>query len=67
MHTITTKLPDELYSRLEQYGETVDRKKSYLVRKAIESFLDEREDYFVSIDRLSQKNPRVLLQDLDIE
>lgn len=67
MHTITTKLPDELYSRLEQYGETVDRKKSYLVRKAIESFLDEREDYFVSIDRLAQKNPRVSLQNLDIE
>lgn len=64
MHTVTTKLPAELFERLEKLGETVDRNKSYLMRKALEVFLDEREDYFVALSRFEQKNPRISLQEL---
>lgn len=67
MHTVTTKLPDELFERLEKLGELLDRNKSYLVRKALEAFLDEREDYFIALHRLEQKNPRISLQELDRE
>lgn len=67
MHTVTTKLPDELFERLEKLGELLDRNKSYLVRKALEAFLDEREDYFFALHRLEQKDPRISLQELDRE
>ncbi len=67
MHTVTAKLPDDLFERLEKLGEIVDRNKSYLVRKALEAFLDEREDYFIALHRLEQKNPRVSLAELDKE
>ncbi len=65
MHTITSKLPDDLYNRLNQLGKTIDRKKSYLIRKAVESFLQEKEDYFIALHRLEQKNPRISLEQLE--
>ena len=65
MHAVTTKLPDDLYDRLENLGQMIDRKKSYLVRKAVESFLEEREDYFIALHRLEQKNPRITLAELE--
>ncbi|MCC8399027.1 MAG: ribbon-helix-helix domain-containing protein [Rickettsia endosymbiont of Culicoides impunctatus] len=65
MHTITSKLPDELYNRLDQLGKTIDRKKSYLIRKAVESFLQEKEDYFIALHRLEQRNPRISLEKLE--
>lgn len=67
MHTVTAKLPDDLFERLQKLGEIVDRNKSYLVRKALEAFLDEREDYFIALHRLEQKNPRISLAELDKE
>lgn len=65
MRTITSKIPDDLYDRLNQFGETIDRKKSYIIRKAIESFLEEREDYYIALHRLEQKNPRISLDLLE--
>ncbi|MCC8398477.1 MAG: ribbon-helix-helix domain-containing protein [Rickettsia endosymbiont of Labidopullus appendiculatus] len=65
MHTITSKLPDDLYNRLNQLGKTIDRKKSYLIRKAVESFLQEKEDYFIALHRLEQRNPRISLEKLE--
>ena len=67
MHTITSKLPDDLYDRLNNLGKIIDRKKSYLVRKAIESFLEEREDYYIALHRLEQKNPRISLEQLEAD
>ena len=53
MHAVTAKLPDDLYERLENLGKMIDRKKSYLIRKAVEGFLEEREDYgSISIPRI---------------
>ncbi|MGV2432563.1 MAG UNVERIFIED_CONTAM: ribbon-helix-helix domain-containing protein [Rickettsiaceae bacterium] len=58
MHVVTTKIPDELYSRLENLAKVSDRTKSYLVKKAVMNFLDEKEDYFIALSRLEAKNPR---------
>ena len=65
MHAVTAKLPDDLYERLENLGKIIDRKKSYLIRKAVEGFLEEREDYFIALHRLEQKNPRITLEELN--
>ncbi len=65
MHVITSKIPDDLYKKLNQLGEMIDRKKSYLIRKAIESFLEERQDYYIALHRLEQKNKRISLEELD--
>lgn len=65
MHVVTSKISDDLYKKLSQLGEMIDRKKSYLIRKAIESFLEEREDYYIALHRLEQKNKRISLEELD--
>ena len=67
MHTITAKLPDELNIRLDHLAQVIDRKKSYLIRKAVELFLEEKEDYFIALHRLEQNNPRVSLEEIERE
>ena len=65
MHTITSKIPDDLYVRLDQLSKIVDRKKSYLIRKAIASFLEEREDYYIALHRLEENGPTISLEELE--
>lgn len=53
MTAFSLRLPDELYERLESLAKTTDRNKSYIIRRAIEEFLEEEEDYLVALSRLS--------------
>jgi RHH-type rel operon transcriptional repressor/antitoxin RelB len=65
MYTITTKVSDDINNRLEFLSKTIDRNKSYLLRKAIETFLEEKEDYLIAIHRLEQNGPRISLEGLE--
>ena len=67
MHTLTTKVSDTINSRLENLAKTIDRNKSYLVRKAVEYFLEEKEDYLIAIHRLEQKSKHISLEKLEKE
>jgi RHH-type rel operon transcriptional repressor/antitoxin RelB len=67
MHTLTTKVSDTINSRLENLAKTIDRNKSYLVRKAVEYFLEEKEDYLIAIHRLEQKGKHISLEKLEKE
>jgi RHH-type rel operon transcriptional repressor/antitoxin RelB len=67
MRTITTKVSDDLNTRLEFLSRTIDRNKSYLFRKAIESFLEEKEDYLIALHRLEQNGTRISLEDLETQ
>jgi RHH-type rel operon transcriptional repressor/antitoxin RelB len=62
MHTITTKVSDDINTRLDILAKTIDRNKSYLLRKAIESFLEQKESYLISLHRLEEKGPSRLLE-----
>jgi predicted transcriptional regulator len=68
MHTITTKVSDDINQRLDILAKTIDRNKSYLLRKAIESFLEQKEAYLISLHHLEENGPSTLLEkdnDLD--
>jgi len=67
MHTLTTKVSDTINSRLENLAKTIDRNKSYLVRKAVEYFLEEKEDYLIAIHRLEQNGKHISLEKLEKE
>jgi RHH-type rel operon transcriptional repressor/antitoxin RelB len=66
-HTITFKAPLEIYARLEALSKQIDRPKSYLLRKAIEAFLEEQEDYLVALKRLADDKPqnRISLEEIE--
>ena len=67
MHSITTKVSEEINTRLEGLAKLTERKKSYLVRKAIESFLEDKEDYLIALYRLEEKGKTISLEELEKE
>ena len=57
---ISVRLPEPLQEALEQLARSIDRPKTYLVRKAIEAYLTEYVDYQVALDRLRNKDDVLL-------
>lgn len=66
-HIITFKAPADVYNRLQTLADKIDRPKSYLLRQAIEEFLEEKEDYLIALQRLSNDKPekRISLEELE--
>ncbi|MES2215312.1 MAG: anti-toxin [Pseudomonadota bacterium] len=65
MHTITAKISDELYIRLSEVAKRKNREASHLIKKAVELFLTEEEDYFIALDRLEKNHPRLSLEEIE--
>lgn len=59
---IAVRLPKELEAKLNKVARETHRSKSYYIRKALEQFLEDREDYLLVIARLEEKNPRIPYQ-----
>ncbi len=57
---ISIRLPDGLTQALDVVATTTERTKTYLIRKAVETYLSEYADYQVALDRLHDKDDRVL-------
>jgi predicted DNA-binding protein len=57
---ISLRLPEEVHSQLEQIATESDRTKSYLIRKAIERYLEEYADYRIALDRLHDKDDKII-------
>jgi RHH-type rel operon transcriptional repressor/antitoxin RelB len=68
---VAVRLPKELDERLERVASETHRSKSYYIRKALEQYLEDKEDYLLAVARLEEKNPRVPLEEalkqLDVE
>ena len=57
---MSLRLPDRVAQELERLAQATDRPKSYLVRKALETYLAEYADYQVALDRLRDKDDAVI-------
>ena len=57
---VSVRLPDRVAEELEKLAESTERPKSYLIRKAIETYLAEYADYQVALDRLRDKDDAVI-------
>ena len=58
--SVSLKLPDELFSGLSNLANITDRSRSYLIKKAIEQYLEEYADYRIALDRLNDKDDRIV-------
>ena len=56
---VAVRLPDELENKLEHLSQETGRSKSYYMKKALEKYLEDREDYLLAIARLEESNPRI--------
>ncbi len=61
--SITVRIPDELDAALEQHARDVDRKKSYIIRKAAELYLQEYADYVIALERQRDKDDLIISAD----
>lgn len=57
---MSVRLPEELMSALDRVAGAVDRPRSYLVRRAVEAYLEEYAEYQIALDRLRDKDDRVI-------
>jgi len=57
------RLDKKIEKRLEKLAKATGRSKSYYAKKAIEEFLEEREDYLLAISRLEDPTDELLTLD----
>jgi len=60
---VSIRLSDEIAHELEGLARTIERSKTYIIRKAIESYLQEYADYSVAIERLNDKDDKIISSD----
>ena len=60
---VSIRLPDETAHKLENLARTIERSKTYIIRKAIESYLQEYADYLVALERLRDKDDEIISSD----
>ena len=58
--TMSLRLPSRLAQELGKLAEAVERPKSYLVRKAVETYLAEYADYQLALERLHDRDDAVV-------
>jgi RHH-type rel operon transcriptional repressor/antitoxin RelB len=61
---LAVRLPEQLEHRLTNLADQTGRTKTYYVKKAVEDFLEDREDYLLAVSVLEQKNPSVPLDEV---
>lgn len=61
---LAVRLEGELEARLENLSKKTGRTKSYYVKKALDKYLEDQEDYLLAVSRLEEKNPRVSLEEV---
>jgi RHH-type rel operon transcriptional repressor/antitoxin RelB len=58
--SISVRLPEEIARALEDLAKSTERPKTFLIRKALESYLAEYADYQVALERLRNKDDAVI-------
>jgi RHH-type rel operon transcriptional repressor/antitoxin RelB len=58
--SLTIRIPDDIAQRLDALAKSLDRPKSYIVKKAMESYLEEYSDYLIAVNRLHDKDDAVI-------
>ncbi len=57
---MSVRLPEDMVHELEKLAKIIERSKTYIVRKAIESYLEEYADYMVALERLRSKDDEII-------
>lgn len=56
----SVRLPDETSKRLNELAKALDRPKTYIIKRALQEYLDEYEDYLIALGRLNDKEDRIV-------
>jgi RHH-type rel operon transcriptional repressor/antitoxin RelB len=54
------RLPDHIAEKLEYLSNEIHRNKTYIIKSALEKYLDEYADYQIALDRLRDKDDKIV-------
>lgn len=57
---VSIRLPDDVVRGIEELAASLERSKTYVIRKAIESYLKEYADYLIALERLRDKDDEII-------
>ena len=57
---LSVRIPDKLSQELNAVAKITERSKSFLIQKALESYLEEQADLQIALDRLHDPTDRVI-------
>jgi RHH-type transcriptional regulator, rel operon repressor / antitoxin RelB len=57
---ISLRLPENILKPLDKLSENSERPRTYLIKKALENYLDECQDYQIAMDRLHNKEDEII-------
>ncbi len=58
--TVSVRLPDKILNELEILTKAIDRSRTYIIRKALETYLQEYADYQIALERLNDKDDEII-------
>jgi len=61
--TVSIRLPDEIAKELDTLATSLERSKTFIIRKAIESYLRDYADYLIALERLRDKDDAMVSSD----
>ena len=64
MTVITTRISNELDIILSNVAKEIDRPKGYIIRKAIESYIEEKADLLIALSRIEKEEEVISLEDI---
>ena len=60
MFVIGLRLPETLEHKIERAAKQLQRSKSFIIRKAVEAYMDEYVDYQIALERLNDKDDEII-------
>ena len=58
--SVSIRLPDDMADSLKSLSETIDRSKAYIIKKALQAYLEDYSDYLIAQERFNDKNDKVV-------
>jgi len=58
--TLSVRIPDEIATPLNKLCRDLERPKTFVIKKAIENYLNEYADYQIALDRFNDKDDKVI-------
>jgi RHH-type rel operon transcriptional repressor/antitoxin RelB len=55
---LTVRVPKDVEERIEELAKLTHRSKSFYIREALNAYLEDLEDYYISLERLAQKDAK---------
>lgn len=60
MSVVGLRIPEPLEQEVEKLARQLQRSKSFIIRKALETYIDEYADYELSLERLHDKDDEIV-------